>query len=303
MPRPVILGLVGDSGAGKTTIARGLLRVLGADSVTRVSTDDYHRYGRARRLELGLTPLDPECNHLDILEQHLELLREGQPVLKPVYRHADGTFLPPVYVAPSRFLVVEGLLGYHTRALRSCSDVRVFLAPPETLRRRWKLSRDVSRRGYTTDEVLAEIDRRESDADSFIRPQRRYADVVVSFADGADVEVLLRSTLPHPQLAPLVEGASGITVEERDGDERVLVSGSIDRATAERIEEAIWARMHFAAHLRSERLGEYTLGTDLRRSEALGLVQLVVLYHLVCARASLAVGGGGEPRADPEVVE
>ena len=74
------------------------------------------------------------------------------------------------------------------------------------------------------------------------------------------------------------------------------IPGDIDPAYAATIEEAIWERMHFASHLRSERLGEFTIGTELHRSESLALVQLLVLYHLVTARASVALGGDG-PRA------
>src|ERR1700758_831744 len=98
MPRPVMLGIVGDSGSGKTTITRGLVRVLGEDQVTHFCTDDYHRYDRVQRAERGITPLHPDCNYLDILAQHLQLLRRGEPILKPVYVHRDGTFGPPVYV-------------------------------------------------------------------------------------------------------------------------------------------------------------------------------------------------------------
>ena len=95
MARAIVLGVVGDSGAGKTTITRGLVRVLGDTHVTHVSADDYHRYDRSRRRELGVTPLHPDSNHLDILTQHLIHLRRGEPVLKPVYSHRDGTFRPP----------------------------------------------------------------------------------------------------------------------------------------------------------------------------------------------------------------
>jgi hypothetical protein len=59
--------------------------------------------------------------------------------------------------------------------------------------------------------------------------------------------------------------------------------------------------MHFATHLRARRLGEFTVATDLRRSEALGLVQLLILYHLVCARATVALGGE-RARADAVAV-
>ncbi|MDX6680114.1 MAG: hypothetical protein QOG94_153, partial [Solirubrobacteraceae bacterium] len=63
------------------------------------------------------------------------------------------------------------------------------------------------------------------------------------------------------------------------------------------IEEAVWERMHFASHLRSERLGEFTVGTELHRSESLAVVQVLVLYHLVTARAAVALGSEGT-RAD-----
>ncbi len=309
MPRPVILGVVGDSAAGKTTITRGLVRVLGEENVAHICTDDYHRYDRKQRAELGITPLHPDCNHLDIIAQHLSHLRRGDPILKPVYRHKDGTFGPPVHVRPERFTVIEGLLGYYLPEMLDVYDVRVYLNPPEELRRRWKVQRDCSRRGYTTDEVLAELDRREPDSEAFIRPQRRHADMLVSFLphDGddqthLDAELTLRDGLPHPDLTPLVNGEpNGLQLIE--GDERVLrIPGSIDPDHAAAIEEAIWERMHFATHLRARRLGEFTVGTELYRSESLAVVQLLILFHLVTAKAAVALGGEGTRRAEKAVV-
>jgi phosphoribulokinase len=310
MTRPIILGVVGDSGAGKTTITRGLVGILGEDQVTAVATDDYHRYDRAQRAELGITPLHPDCNYVDIISQHLRLLRDGEPILKPVYQHADGTFGPPVYVRPKPFTVVEGLLGYHSETMRGCYDVRVYLAPPEELRRKWKVQRDCSRRGYTTDQVLAELDRREPDSAQFIRPQERHADMVVSFQEGhrrasgeLDAELLLRDSLPHPDLSPLVGGSErGITIEERDSERRLTIAGDIEPAQAAGVEEAIWEKLHFASHLRSERLGEFTVGDHVRRSESLAVVQLLILYHVVTAKAANALGGAG-PRVEAAIVE
>jgi phosphoribulokinase len=298
MPRPIILGVVGDSAAGKTTITRGLVRILGEGRVTHVGLDDYHRYDRRQRAERGITPLHPDANYVDIMTQHLRHLRAGAAILKPVYRHADGTFGPPVYVEPHAFTVVEGLLGYHTDELCELFDVRVYLAPPESLRRRWKVDRDCSRRGYTTDQVLEELDRREPDAEAFIRPQQRKADLVVSFrptepdGDALDAELILRPGLPHPDLSP-VHGEGGITVEERGAERHLRIPGEIDPSEADAIEEAVWARMHFASHLRTERLGEYTVGTELRRSATLGIVQVLILYHLATAKAVIALGGHG----------
>ena len=301
MPRPTILGVVGDSAAGKTTLTRGLVRILGEDQVTHVCTDDYHRYDRKQRAERNITPLHPDCNYVDVMGQHLRQLRDGEAILKPVYRHADGTFGPPVYVGPKTFTVVEGLLGYHTADMRDMYDVRVFLAPPEDLRRKWKVDRDCSRRGYTTDQVLAELDRRERDSAAYIRPQEHHADLVVSFLPGhtgnpeqLDVDLLLREGLPHPDLSPFVgnEG-KGITLLERGADRHMRIPGDIHRERSAELEEAIWDRLHFATHLRSQRLGEFTVGTELHRSESLALVQLLILYHVVTARAAIALGGTG----------
>jgi phosphoribulokinase len=305
LPRPIILGVVGDSAAGKTTITRGLVRALGEQHVTHIAADDYHRYDRRQRAERGITPLDPDCNHLDILEQDLGHVRAGRPILKPTYRHNDGTFGPPDRVAPNQFTIVEGLLGFHTPVLRDVYDVRVFLAPPEAVRRQWKVQRDCSRRGYTTDQVLAELDRREPDSTVFIRPQERWADLVVSFAPGdrrdqghLDATLLLRDGLVHPDVGALVaDGRPGMRLTERDGERELWVSGAIEAEHAALVEEAIWDRMHFASHLRSERLGEFTIGTELHRSESLAIVQLLTLYHLVTARAAVALGGDGT-RAD-----
>jgi len=299
MPRPIVLGVVGDSGAGKTTLTRGLVRVLGDGNVAHLGADDYHRYDRQERRNLGITPLHPDANHLDILTQHLRHLRRGEPVLKPVYDHRTGRLGRPRYLRPARYVVVEGLLGFHTETLRAAYDVRVFLAPPEQLRRAWKVKRDCTRRGYTTDQVLWELDHRERDAEAYIRPQQAHADVVVSFRPHAggdpahlDAEVVLRDSLPHPDVAPLVDAFDdGPSLERRDGEMLLRIPGDIDPCHAAMIEEAVWERMSFASHLRVRRLGEFTVGTDLLRSDSLALVQVILLYHLVSARAAQAVGG------------
>ena len=300
MPRPIMLSIAGDSGSGKTTITRGVVRVLGEDRVTHFCADDYHRYDRRQRAERGITPLDPSCNYIDVLTQDVRHLRQNQAILKPVYQHADGTFGPPVYLTPARFVVAEGLLINHTPELREMFDVRVYLNPPEEIRRRWKVARDCSRRGYSTDQVLSELDRRERDSEAFIRPQRHHADMVVSFTPGRspdpdhlDARLFLRDSLPHPDLSGVAgdEADDDLTLIERSREQELRIPGTISAGRAVELEEAIWDRMHFASHLRQQRLGEFTIGSDLHRSEALALAQLLVLYQLVTARAVIALGG------------
>ena len=309
MGRSIILGVVGDSAAGKTTLTRGLVRVLGEESVTHVCVDDYHRYDRRQRAERNITPLDPECNYMEIMAQHLAHMRSAEPILKPVYQHQDGTFGPLVRVDPKQFSVVEGLLGYYTEELRQLFDVRIYLAPPEELRRVWKVQRDCSRRGYTTDQVLSELDKREPDSEAFIRPQQRFADIVVSFLPGAsdeqarlDAELVLRPTLRHPDFRSVLDGeagaSDGIRISEVGEETHLHIPGQLDRERAAVIEEMIWEGLHFAQHLRSERLGEFTIGNDLHRSESLALIQLLILYHLFTATATAALDGLGAREAD-----
>lgn len=212
--RPIILGIVGDSAAGKTTLTKGIAQILGPDNVTVICTDDYHRYDRKQRAEIGITALHPDCNYLDIMQQHLALLRTGQPILKPIYSHHTGTFEAPEYIKPNKFVIVEGLLGYSTRGARDSYDVKVYLAPPEELRARWKIKRDTQKRGYTEEQVLAEMEKREPDSEQFIRPQRQWADMVVTFYPPQDlpnegnnhlnVRLVLRPNLPHPDLSQVV---------------------------------------------------------------------------------------------------
>ncbi len=65
----MVLAVAGDSSAGKTTLAKGLVGALPADRITSVCVDDYHRYDRRGRRDLAFTALHPDCNHLDIMEQ------------------------------------------------------------------------------------------------------------------------------------------------------------------------------------------------------------------------------------------
>src|SRR5258708_34120760 len=111
--RPVTPALAGASAAGKTPLASGLVRALGPVRSTAVSVDDYHRYDREERKGLPFTALHPDCNHVDITEQHLQLLATGHPILKPVYDHPTGQLTRPELGTPRDFVIVEGLFPPH----------------------------------------------------------------------------------------------------------------------------------------------------------------------------------------------
>ncbi|ALF54253.1 phosphoribulokinase [Nostoc piscinale CENA21] len=307
MSRPIILGIVGDSAAGKTTLTRGIAQVLGPENVTLICTDDYHRYDRKQRAEIGITALHPDCNHLDIMQQHLSLLRTGQPILKPVYSHKTGTFEPPLYIKPNKFVIIEGLLGYSTRAARDCYDVKVYLAPPEPIRAKWKVKRDTQKRGYTPEQVLAELEKREPDSEQFIRPQRQWSDIVVSFypPNGEEdetnghlnVRLVLRPTIPHPDFTPIINltsGDAGSAIRlglDRDMNKPVDVLEVDGHATLEQVNKLEHIICSDMPHLHSvcdresnPELGKIagTTGETLQ-SYPLALTQLIITYHMLKA--------------------
>lgn len=298
--RPIILGIVGDSAAGKTTLTQGLVKLLGPERVTHVCTDDYHKYDRKERSELNITALHPECNYLDIMELQLERLHYGQPILKPVYDHSTGSLVRPRYVQPLQFVIVEGLLGFHTPIMRRFYDVKVYLDPPEDLRRVWKIKRDTTKRGYNAEQVLEEMDKREPDSRDFIRPQREFADIVVQFyppngvraeqANGhLNVRLVLRPTIPHPDLSYLFNAPnspeSGIRMElKRDAGRPVdilQIDGNVTPDHAAKLEETIWQHLPDLSPLRADQFGAYQDRAEVRHSDPLALSQLLLTYHLL----------------------
>jgi len=297
--RPVLLGIMGDSAAGKTTLTQGLINLLGPDRVTHMCTDDYHKYDRSQRAALNITALNPDCNYLDILELQLERLHYGQPILKPVYEHATGTLIRPDYVNPREFVIVEGLLGFHSAVMRQFYDVKVYLQPPENLRRVWKIRRDTAKRGYTVDQVLAELEKREADSREFIRVQREHADIVVQFypPDGVSAEeanghlnvrLILRPTIPHPDMSYLSEKQS------QDAGIRLLlgrdtgrpvdileIDGSVTPEHTAYLEETIWRHLPGVDPIGADQFGVYQDRGAKRQSDPLALTQLLLTYHLL----------------------
>ncbi|MDD7941767.1 phosphoribulokinase [Actinomycetospora lutea] len=296
--RPVMLAIAGDSAAGKTTMTKGLVEALGPERCVSLCTDDYHAYDREERKELPFTALHPDCNHLEIMEQHLQLLATGSPVLKPVYDHGTGELVRPELVEPAEFVIVEGLFPLWSKLSRACFDVTVFLDPPEEIRRGWKVARDTSKRGYTEQKVLAELERREPESEAYIRPQRANADLVVRFApiEGRDdppdtplsATMMMRPTIDHPDLTEALQPGLSRAMHlklERDPDGRPVeslhVHGYVPREESIAVEKAIWTSLGSPDTETPECLGRLSGSLGDARSEPLAIAQLLLLYHLM----------------------
>ena len=142
--------------------------------------------------------------------------------------------------------------------MRQFYDVKVYLDPPEDLRTVWKVKRDTSKRGYTAEQVRAEMKKREGDTLHFIRPQREHADIVVRFhldegvkpekaRTNINVQLVLRPTIPHPDLTYLIDGTHHNSTDirlqlGRDGGRPVdflEIAGDVSVGNATRLEDAI----------------------------------------------------------------
>jgi phosphoribulokinase len=259
---PFVLGIVGDSGSGKSTVARGVRELIGPARVSTLELDDYHRYSRAERQELGLTPLNPLVHNLALMQEHLQLLRRGRPVRNRSYDHTDGSFGPMRTLEPEEVVLARGLLGFPTDELRSVYDLAVFLYPEPDLLFRWKLRRDTKSRGYTEAEVLKSIARHLVDSKLYVLPQADRADLVVRYEipdwEAPDTEVATTLVLRRAA-ADAVRGdgihslGAHVAMEDGDGgDLTVRVASTLPREVVD-----AWGRERFPETYDQAAFGTY----------------------------------------------
>jgi phosphoribulokinase len=303
--RPIFVAIGGDSGTGKSTLAAGFYRIFGASRITTLCLDDYHSLDRRERKLLGITALDPRANDFFRMESQLLDLKRGHPITKPVYDHRTGTFGEPDEVTPLEVVIVQGLHPFLVPGVRALFDLKVWLDPEDTLKHRWKIQRDVAKRGYTPEAVATEIEARRPDVEAYIAPQRRFADLVVRFyrpLENADdehlnVRITTRATLPSLNLDGLLaETRTGLlaTSGEDDGkaSDILEIAGGIDRATVGDVEDRIWDHMdvrhQHLRHLAPVQFGDIVDGA-LRKhhSDPLALTQLLLVHRILSAKKSM----------------
>lgn len=294
-----MLGLVGDSASGKTTLVRGVVRLLGHNGVTPVCLDDYHRYPRAELVARRLTAADPAANDLDLMAAHLVALRAGGSIRKPVYDHRSGTLRGPETVVATGLVVAYGMLTLTPPSLADLFDLTVYLEPDEANHQDWRLERDVRERGYTPAEVQARQAARERDALRFVAVQRPYAGLVVRFrgAKGSPspemaVDLTLRHTDGPDALAATLDRLAasalpGLTlsrgVVDEDGRQadRLAFEADMTAETAAAAAECIAAGLTGVRPIVLETLGQIRGPAGSTHSRTLALTQLLIVRRLV----------------------
>jgi uridine kinase len=181
--RPVVVGVAGGSGSGKTTVVRRIVESLGSDQVTVLEHDCYYRERSDLRLEerAALNYDHPDSLETDLMVRHLQELREGRTVEVPVYDFARYNRTTATETAhPRTAIIVEGILIYADAALRKLIDVKVFVDADDDIRFIRRLRRDVADRGRTMESVIEQYQTTVKPMHlEFVEPSKRYADIIV----------------------------------------------------------------------------------------------------------------------------
>src|SRR5260370_5729654 len=303
--RPIFVAIGGDRGSGKSTLTAGFYRIFPRSRITSLGLHDCHSLDRRERGLVGSTGLNPRAPDFALMENQLLALKQGRTISKPVYDHRNGTFAPKEELRARDVVIVQGLHPFLVSGIRGLFDLKVWLDPEEDLKHRWKLQRDIAKRGYGKEAVLKEIEARRPDVEKYIAPQARAADLIVRFyrpegrEDDAHLNVLIiqRATLPRLNLDGLLtEAANGLRGPmsgDNDMSAEILdIDGEITSATAARLEDRIWAHMHrrhqHMRHLAPGQLGAFTDGVlRSHHSDPLALTQLLLVHRILSARKSL----------------
>lgn len=183
LPIPLVIGIAGGSGSGKTTVANEVIQRVGAHNIAYLPHDAYYK-------ELSHLPPNQRAqinfDHPDSLEnelmiQHILELKSYHPVALPVYDFSNHCrTLETIEVRPQRIVLVEGILIFTVPELRSLFDVKIFVDTDSDIRFIRRLQRDISERGRSTESVIKQyLNTVRPMHLEFVEPSKRYADVII----------------------------------------------------------------------------------------------------------------------------
>ncbi len=179
----MIVGICGGTGSGKTTIARAIVKAVGAEKVVLVEQDSYYR-------NLSDMPLDerhqanfdhPDSIDSDMLVNHIMRLKQGLNVEMPLYDFKTHTRSSRIeMIEPKPVVIVEGILIFAEPRLLAMLDVRVYVDTPDDIRFIRRLQRDISERGRTVESVIGQYYRTVRPMHlEFVEPSKRNADIII----------------------------------------------------------------------------------------------------------------------------
>ncbi len=180
---PIVIGIAGGSGSGKTTVANVILQRVGSHRIAFLPHDAYYRdlthLPYQQRIEVNFD--HPNSLETDLMIQHIQMLKRWEPVDLPVYDftiHSRTT--RTVHVEPQLVILVEGILIFGEPTLRDIMDVKIFVDTDADIRFIRRLQRDIAERGRTTERVIEQYLQTVRPMHlEFVEPSKRYADVII----------------------------------------------------------------------------------------------------------------------------
>ncbi|MGE5139000.1 MAG: uridine kinase [Rudaea sp.] len=181
--QPLIIGVAGGTGSGKTTVASAIVDRVGRDRIAWVQHDSYYRdrSGESFEERSRVNYDHPDSLETELLIAHLKELRDGRPVFVPVYDFAAHTRKSETRVVkPQPIILVEGILIFADPALRKLFDVKIFVDTDADLRLIRRLQRDMAERRRTFESVITQyVETVRPMHLEFVEPSKRYADVII----------------------------------------------------------------------------------------------------------------------------
>lgn len=180
--KTMIIGIAGGTGSGKTTLTEHLRERFG-EGISVVYHDNYYKrhdeltYEERCRLNYD----HPDAYDTDMMVEHLEMLKNGLPIECPTYDYTvHNRSGKTVTIAPSRVIIVEGILIFSDPALRDMMDVKIFVDTDADVRILRRISRDVQERARSLDSVINQyLTTVKPMHEQFVEPSKRYADIIV----------------------------------------------------------------------------------------------------------------------------
>ena len=181
--KPVIIGVAGGTGSGKTTVARALVDAFKGQSVVMIEQDAYYKDQSEMTMEERYkTNYDhPFAFDNDLLIEQIKQLQEHKAIEKPVYDYAAHTRSDQtILIEPVDVVIVEGILALEDNRLRDLMDIKVFVDTDADVRILRRMQRDLNERGRSIDSVVAQYTNVVRPMHlQFCEPTKRYADIIV----------------------------------------------------------------------------------------------------------------------------
>jgi uridine kinase len=181
--RPVIIGIAGGTGSGKTTVARAIYDRVGKDKIEWISHDSYYRDFDGLSVEdrHHINFDHPDSLETELLARHLDVLVKGSSVEVPIYDFTTHSRKTETQRVESRkVIIVEGILVMYEPELRKRIDIKLFVDTPADIRFVRRLMRDIKSRGRTVESVIEQyVTTVRPMHEEFVEPSKRYADLII----------------------------------------------------------------------------------------------------------------------------